>query len=262
DLAVANRDQPLGLEAGQDAAHGLEFQAEQAADLLARHAQQEAVSREPARVQPLRQVDQERGQPFFGPHRPEQQHQRTLALDLAGEHPEQFALQRRLAACQRIELLERDLDDFAVLERDRIARIGFGADTVEAQHFASHVETRHLLASILGEQDRLERPRADAVQRMERRTEPVQVFAAAHPSPRAPRPCEQDFHVARLAGGPDRGSHPRGDRMELNGGGVLDLHRYYTPWLYCRIDQARVFPVSDELYRAARLARWRRRNGP
>ena len=196
DFAIAHADQAFDLKARQDPADGLELQPEQAADLLAGHAQQETVRREAARAQPLRHIDQERGKPLLGAHRSEQQHQRALALDLAGEQPEQLALQRRLAAGQRIELLERNLHHLAVLERDGVAGIAVRTDAVEAQHLAGHVKTGDLLASVFGQQHRLERTGANAVERMERRAEPIQVFAAPHPSARTAGAREQHFHVA------------------------------------------------------------------
>ena len=225
DLAVAHADQPFELEARQDPAHRLELQAQQAADLFAGHAQQEPVGREPAGAQPLRQVDQERRQPFLGTHRAEQQHQRTFTLDLAGEHAEQLALQRGLPAGQRVEFLERDLDHFAVLQRDGVAGIALGADAVESQHLAAHVEAGDLLAAVLGEQHRLERAGTDSEQRVKRRAEPIQVLPAPDPPARACAARQQHVHVAR--GGRARSGRAADaghDRPKLDGGGNCGLH--------------------------------------
>src|SRR5688572_24349065 len=59
-------DQALGLELREQAAHGLELEAEVAAELLARHAQVEVGGRVAAAHEALGQVDEEGGEALLG----------------------------------------------------------------------------------------------------------------------------------------------------------------------------------------------------
>src|SRR6186713_2659203 len=69
DVLLLHVDQALGLELGEQAAHGFELQTEVAAELLARHAQVEVGGRVAAAQEAPRQVEQEGGEALLGAHR-------------------------------------------------------------------------------------------------------------------------------------------------------------------------------------------------
>jgi hypothetical protein len=68
DLPLLDFQDAVVLELGERAADRLELEPEVAADLLAGHAQDQRARREAARLQPLGEVQQERGQPLFRAH--------------------------------------------------------------------------------------------------------------------------------------------------------------------------------------------------
>src|SRR6185295_8771751 len=82
-VLLLHADQPGILELREQAADGLELQAEVAAELLARHAQVEVGGRIAAAQEALGQVEQEGGEALLGAHRAEQQHHAVVAHDLA-----------------------------------------------------------------------------------------------------------------------------------------------------------------------------------
>ena len=88
-------EQPVVLKLGKGAAHGFEFEAEIAADLFARHAQNKFGRRVAARGEAPGQVEQEGGQPLLGAHAAQQQHDAVVAHDFAAHHPVKMALQQR-----------------------------------------------------------------------------------------------------------------------------------------------------------------------
>ena len=83
DRAALHLDQPFFLEPREEPAHGLELEAEVAADLLARHPQHELGGRVAAAAVAIGQVQQEHREPFLGAHAAEQQHHVVVARDLA-----------------------------------------------------------------------------------------------------------------------------------------------------------------------------------
>lgn len=165
------------------AAHGFQLESEIIPHLLARHAQAEHRGREPARAQPLRQVEQERGEFLFRAHRAEQQHHAMVGRDLAAHEPVELAHERRDILQERFELVERDEADLAVFERDGVAAVAIAADGIEPEDFAGHVEAVDLLVAGAGDLVGLEEARANGVQRFERVLHAIQVLPGAHVLP-------------------------------------------------------------------------------
>src|SRR6185369_10171627 len=127
DVLLLDGDEAVVLEAGEEAAHGLQRKAEEAADLVAGHAQVEFLGRVAARDEALRQVEQERGEAFLGAHRAEQHHHALVAHQLAAHHLVELALQARL-----LEAGVGNHAHLAVLQRERVGRVRVGADAVHA----------------------------------------------------------------------------------------------------------------------------------
>ena len=90
--------------------------------------------------------------------------------DLAAHDLVEMVLQGMDFARQAFQAREGNGADFAVFERDRIAGVMFGADAVEAQQFAGHLEAGDLFAPVLDQDVGLEKAAADRVDRVEWRT--------------------------------------------------------------------------------------------
>jgi len=84
-----------------------------------------------------------------------------------------------------LELVVGDHANLAVLERHRVAAVGLGADAVETEDLAGHLEAGHLFATVLEQHVGLERARADRVDRLERVTGAVQIVLALDLAARA-----------------------------------------------------------------------------
>ena len=169
---------PMLLETGERTADRFQLQAEIAADLLPCHAQLEGVRGIAARAEALRQVEQESRQAFFGAHRTEQHHDAMVAHDLAAHDLVQVTLQAGQFAAQLFQPVEWDFADFAVFQCHGIAGVGVGADRVQPDDLAGHLEAGHLFAPVLMQHLGLEETGADGIQRTERLAAAVQIFAA------------------------------------------------------------------------------------
>ncbi len=137
------------------------------ADLVAGHAQVELGGRETPRREALGHVEQEGRQPFLGAHRAEQHHHAVVAHDLAAHDLVELVLQALHLAGELLEPAEGDHADLAVFKGDGVARVVPGADAVQAQHFAGHLEAGDLVAPVLKDHVGLEGPGADRVDRLE-----------------------------------------------------------------------------------------------
>lgn len=155
------------MQTRETAADGLERQAEVGADFFARHAQHQRRRREAAQAQALRQVEHEGCDTFLGAAVAEQPHHAVVVDDLAAHDLVKLALQIGELARQEFELPIADHADLRVFQRDRVARVHFGADAVEPEHLAGHLETGDLLLAIGRCQPRLEEARTDRVDRLE-----------------------------------------------------------------------------------------------
>ena len=134
--------------------------------------------REAARGEALRQVEQEGGQALLGAHGAEQHHDAVVADDLAAHDLVEVVLQGMDFARQDFKAREGDRADLAVLEGDGVAGMVLGADAVEAEQFAGHLETGDLFAPVLDQYVGLEEAAADRVDRVERRARTVEALAA------------------------------------------------------------------------------------
>ena len=163
-MALLDLHDALFDEFREGAADGLQLETEVAADFLARHAQDQFGLREAARMQPLHQVQQERGQPLLGTHAAEQQHHAVLAHDFAAHDLVHVSLQGMDLVGQILDAVERHHADFRVLQCDRIAGVHVVDDPVEAHDFSSHLEAGDLVTAVLGGDAGLEEAGADRIQ--------------------------------------------------------------------------------------------------
>ncbi|MPN40873.1 hypothetical protein SDC9_188413 [bioreactor metagenome] len=81
-------------------------------------------------------------------------------------------------ARQAFQAVERDRADLAVFQRDRVAGVMFGADAVEAEQLAGHLETGYLVAAVLKQHVGLEEAAADGVNGIETLAGTVEVIAS------------------------------------------------------------------------------------
>src|SRR5688572_10734646 len=218
-------DQARGLELGEQAADGLELQAEIAAQLLARHAQVEVRRRVAAAHEPLGEAEQEGGEALLGAHRAQQQHDAVVAYDFARQHRVQAALQRRHFLRHLLDQRVGEHADLAVLQRDRGAVVAARAQAVEADQLAAHEEAGDLLAALAVEHARLEEAAADRVHRVELRAAVEQHLAALH----APAGIHdvldalEVFHAQRSRQAQLAQVAARATHLELRGGGTEAL---------------------------------------
>ena len=119
-------------------------------------------------MQTLRQVQQEGRQTFLGAHAAQQQHHPMVAHNLAAHDLVELVLQVRELARQLLELPIRNHAHLRVFQGDGVAGMSVGADAVQAQQLASHLETGDLIAAIFGRHARLEEPGAHGIHRAER----------------------------------------------------------------------------------------------
>ncbi len=166
-MLLVDVDQTLLRESRQHAAHGFQLQTEEATDLGTRHPQNELGARVTARLEALRQVQQEGGEPLLSMHAAQQQHDAVLAHDLAAHHLVEVVAQHRHCGCHVLEAVVRDDADFGVLQRDGVARMRFSADAIEADQFTGHVKTGDLFASVLRHDGALQETEAHRVERFE-----------------------------------------------------------------------------------------------
>src|SRR5581483_3331134 len=97
--------------------------------------------------------------------------------NLGGERGGQLGLELRHARAGIEDLGIRQLPHGACVEGDGVARMYRRTDRFDAHELTAHAEARHLFASILGDQARLQEPGVYEIERIERLTGPVQVLA-------------------------------------------------------------------------------------
>ena len=134
--------------------------------------------RETACRKALRQVEQEGGEAFFGAHGAEQHHDAVVADDFAAHHLVEMMLQGVDFARQAFEAGKGNRTDFAVFEGNGVAGVEFGADAVEAEQLAGHLEAGHLVATVFEQDVGLEEAAADGVDRVETFAGAVKMVAA------------------------------------------------------------------------------------
>jgi len=98
--------------------------------------------------------------------------------DLAAHHLVEVVLQRLHFARQLLELGEGDHADLAVLERDRVAGMELGADAVQAEQFAGHLEAGDLFTAVFEDNVGLEEAHLDRVQGFEVLARAIERIAA------------------------------------------------------------------------------------
>ncbi len=124
---------PSWAKRDKHAADGLQLEPEETADLRAGHAQHELGARITARLEALRQVQQEGGKAFLGVHAAQQQHHAVFAHDLAAHHLVEMIAQHRHRRGHVFQAIVRNHAHFGVLQGHRVAGVGFSADAVQAR---------------------------------------------------------------------------------------------------------------------------------
>ena len=84
-----------------------------------------------------------------------------VAHDFAAHDLVQMTLQAGQLAAQFFQLAERDFAYLAVLQRNRVAGMGVGADCIHADDLARHLESGHLFAPVFMQHLGFEEPGAD-----------------------------------------------------------------------------------------------------
>ena len=112
--------QPLDLEARQQATDGLQPKPEIAADVRAAHPQVKPRSGKSERLIAPPQVEKERSDPLLRPHGSQEDERIAVGLDLLIHQAVQPVLEAGDAKRQLLQRLERNLADFRIFEREGI----------------------------------------------------------------------------------------------------------------------------------------------
>ena len=102
----------------------------------------------------------------------------VVAHDLPAHHLVEVVLQGHDLPGQAFQAGEGDDADFAVFQGHRVTGMVFGADAVQAQQLAGHLEAGDLVAAVFQQHVGLEETGADGVDGFEGLPGPVQVVAA------------------------------------------------------------------------------------
>src|SRR4029079_10923967 len=132
---------------------------------------------------PVREVEEEGGEPLLGAHGAEHQHHLALASDLAREEVAQASLEHPALAGEGRHTLERHDAEFAVLERRDRAIVPPGVDAFGAEDVARDVIARDLLLARTRYGYRLAGTRANGEQRGKRCTGEYERVTLLHPYP-------------------------------------------------------------------------------
>jgi hypothetical protein len=130
---------------------------------------------------------------------PKQQHDAVVAHDLAAHDLVELPLQVRKLARKLFQLMVGDDADLGVLERHGIAGVAVGADAVQAEQFAGHLEAGDLVAAILGGHAGLEEAGAHGVQRRKGLAGMEQALAAFDAAAGADHVVQRHHFVVRQA---------------------------------------------------------------
>ena len=181
---------PVVDELGKSTTDRLELQAKITAYFFARHPEHQFGLRESARVQPLNQIEQEGGQPLFGAHAAEQQHDTVLPDNFPAHDLVYMALQCVHLGRQLLNAVEGHHTDLSVFQGNRVATVAVADDAVESHDFPSHLKAGYLIAPILRCDAGLEEAGADRVQAGESVALAKQLGAPLDPAPARDQPVD------------------------------------------------------------------------
>ncbi|MNG13058.1 hypothetical protein D3C84_967110 [compost metagenome] len=88
-----------------------------------------------------------------------------VAHDFLAQEFVQVVLQRRQVVGQFFQEVERQRADFAVFQGNGITGVMIGTDSVQAKHFALHLETGDLFATVYRKDAGLEETQSHGIQR-------------------------------------------------------------------------------------------------
>ena len=171
-------DQPFLLEAREGAADGFQFEAEVAADFFTRHAQVELGGEWPRAVKRCDRLSRKaarRSSARIVPSSIMTPWSRTISrlITLWKWCCSVWISRERPSRCEK-GMAQTSLSS----RRDGVAGVGFGADAVETEQFAGHLEAGDLLPAVFQQHVGLEETAAYRVDCVEGFSGAVEVFAA------------------------------------------------------------------------------------
>ena len=166
-MPLVDQDEPVFHKLAEGAAHGLELHAQVAADFLALHAQDHLGAGEAPGMQALREVEQEGGQPFFGAHAAQEQHDTVLANNLSAHDLVHVVLQGIDFAGEFFHAFKGHDAHLGVFKGNGVAAMNLVDDAIEPHDFAGHLKTGDLIEAAIGHHAGLEKAGANGVERRE-----------------------------------------------------------------------------------------------